>query len=157
RLALDAGLGVPSKLGLLIHPTWGPWLGLRAAVATDLDLSPTASLGAWNPCEGCPAPCAGACHGAAVGPRGWDMRACVESKVSDDRCRGGCDARSACVVAPEHRYDDDEIRYHSTTSAQRIEERLGPYRKLTFGVVPSRFLLRMYFFTLGRIFSKVSK
>jgi hypothetical protein len=44
QLARDAGLGFPSRLGLLLHPTFGPWLGLRAVCFTDEELPPTGPL-----------------------------------------------------------------------------------------------------------------
>ncbi|HMV66403.1 MAG TPA: hypothetical protein PKA64_06100, partial [Myxococcota bacterium] len=40
-LALAAGLGWRSRLDLVLHPTHGPWLGLRAAAFTTAALRPT--------------------------------------------------------------------------------------------------------------------
>lgn len=157
RMARESGLGVPSKLGTLIHPEFGPWFGLRAAILTDLALAPTAPLGA-SPCEGCPAPCVPACpFPGAMTEAGWSMARCQEAKLAEPACRARCDARAACVVGVEHRYADDEIAHHYGRLTERLEAGVRTYRKLTFGLLPSSLLLRTYFFTLGRIFSRVSR
>ena len=83
-----AGLGAPSRLRLLLHPLYGPWISLRAIVLTrrDWENRLEASL-AWDPCRDCPAPC------EAAGP---DFTA----------------RRRACVVGPEHVYSDAQLDHH---------------------------------------------
>jgi len=81
----------------------------------------------------------------------------MATKLSNPKCRAHCDARAACVVGPEHRYPDEEIRYHHGTATERTEQWLAPYRRLTLGLVPPSLLLRTYFFTFGRIRSIVSR
>ena len=87
-----AGLGAPSRLRLLLHPLYGPWMSLRAIVLTraDWEIGPAAPH-AFDPCRDCPAPC------ERVGP--------------DPSAR-----RLACVVGPEHAYSEaalDHLRRHA--------------------------------------------
>jgi hypothetical protein len=118
-LALQAGLGHPSRLGLLLHPTFGPWLALRAACFTLDPLPLTGPLTAAPPCEGCPAPCTSACPVGAIGPGGWSFAPCVGFQERDTTCHGGCLARAACVVGREHAYGARQHRYHQHPAGRR--------------------------------------
>lgn len=83
-----AGLGAPSRLGLLLHPVYGPWLSLRALVLTRAPFPPgTGPLAHFDPCRGCAAPCQAADPGEA--------------------------ARRACVVGREHVYADAALAHHA--------------------------------------------
>lgn len=118
-LARDAGLGQPSRLGLLLHPTYGPWMALRAACFTQEALPPTGPALGPSPCEGCAAPCSAACPVGAVGPNGWAFAPCVGFQERDATCHGGCLARSACVVGREHAYGPTQHRYHQHPQGRR--------------------------------------
>lgn len=112
RLLADlAGLGGRSRMGLLLSPRFGLWLGLRAAcfVAAPLPFSPAASA---DPCAGCPAPCITACPGDAFVEGHWSVDRCSAFHAVSARCASSCDARGACPVAPDARYDADEVLYH---------------------------------------------
>jgi hypothetical protein len=110
-LAQLAGLGRRSRLGLLLHPEVGVWLGLRAACFLAAPLPALGPL-AGDPCEGCPAPCLSACPGDAFVAGHWSVDRCSAFHAASARCASSCDARGACIAAPEHRYDDDAILYH---------------------------------------------
>jgi len=87
-----AGLGAPSRLHLLLHPIYGPWMSLRAVVLTSLEGQTGAPL-AFDPCRDCPAPCTAA--------------------ASHER------ARRACLVGPDHRYGEAalaHLRHHAGLS-----------------------------------------
>lgn len=118
-LARDAGLGHPSRLGLLLHPTYGPWFALRAACFTTDALPVTGPLVTPTPCEGCAAPCTAACPVGAIGPGGWSFAPCVGFQERDPTCHGGCLARAACVVGREHAYGALQHRYHQHTAGRR--------------------------------------
>jgi len=107
-----AGLGAPSRLGLLLHPLYGPWLSLRALLATTLALPASAPLAGFDPCHGCPAPCASACHGRAVSPTGFEVARCAATRRREPRCRLRCDARHACVLGQAHAYEDAAEAHH---------------------------------------------
>jgi len=124
-LAGQAGLGWRSKLGLLLHPEHGQWMGLRAACFTTDLLPATGPLDpAANPCLSCPSPCVGACPGGAMGrppddgdPGGWDVGACARFHQVSDICRNRCDARRACPVGVP--YSDLEQAYHAHRQSGR--------------------------------------
>jgi len=51
-LARRAGLGAPSRLGLLLHRKYGPWLSLRALVLTERPLPEPPPRAEFSPCDG---------------------------------------------------------------------------------------------------------
>jgi hypothetical protein len=114
RLGRAAGVGPPGPLGLQIHPVYGPWWAYRALVVVDRPLATGPSLG--DACAGCPAPCVGACPGAAVSLAGFSIPACHAHRVRAEPCRSSCAARIACVRGPEHRYRDEELAFHMAAS-----------------------------------------
>ncbi len=111
-LAREAGFGVPGRVGVLLHPGFGPWISMRALLYAPLELPEARPCEGFAPCDGCPAPCASACHGAAVGPAGLDARRCHDTRHTDARCALDCDARVACVLAPEHGYPVEQRAHH---------------------------------------------
>jgi epoxyqueuosine reductase QueG len=115
-LARASGLGAPSRLGLLLHPVYGPWLSIRAILATEAPLDPTPPLAGFAPCEGCPAPCAAACHGGALDTGRFDAASCAVTRLADARCALRCDARRACVVGGEYAYEPDAEAHHMRAS-----------------------------------------
>jgi len=111
-LGQAAGLGAPSRLGLLVHPVYGPWLSLRAVLLSRLAWPAGGPLAGFEPCRGCPAPCASACHGDAVGPSGFVVPRCAAARAGDPRCAARCDARHACVLGQEHAYVAEAEAHH---------------------------------------------
>ena len=125
-LAHAAGLGAPSRLGLLVHPIYGPWLSLRALLVSELAWPESTPLRSFDPCTGCPAPCATACHGAAVGRSGFDVPRCAAARRSDPRCALRCDARHACVLGRDHAYLAEAEGHHMrSVSPQALLESQG--------------------------------
>jgi epoxyqueuosine reductase len=124
-LAVAAGLGASSRLGLVIHPRWGPWMGLRAACFSTLDLTPNRPLD--SVCEGCPAPCASTCPGKAFPAGRWDVHACSTFHQKSTECDERCAARVACPVGEDARYPPMERLYHYNRRLGRlaIAESLG--------------------------------
>lgn len=111
-LGREAGLGAPGRLGLLLHPEYGPWLSLRAALLMARRLAPTPALAGFDPCRGCPAPCADACHGGAVPAHGFQVERCAAARAREPACRLRCDARRACVLGPSHAYESAAEAHH---------------------------------------------
>jgi hypothetical protein len=122
RLALLAGLGRESLVGVLVHPVYGPWIALRAAVLVAERLEAPRPADGFDPCPTCAErPCIQACPGDAVGAGGWSVPRCGAQRARpDDPCAARCHARVACVVGPEHRHPDDALAYHQ----QRAREPL---------------------------------
>jgi epoxyqueuosine reductase QueG len=118
KTAALAGLGAPSELGILVGERFGPWFGLRAAVFAPPDLPDGAP--ARRLCDGCPAPCRGACPAGIVGPSDLPWPRCMEARgAPGSPCAVRCGAREACLVAPEARYDALELAYHHDRRAGR--------------------------------------
>jgi len=111
-LGRAAGLGAPSRLGLLLHPVYGPWMSIRAVLLTALVLPETPPLGDYDPCVGCPAPCAEACPGGAPAPGGFDLARCDTTRSQEPGCELNCAARRACVVGTSHAYADEAMAHH---------------------------------------------
>jgi epoxyqueuosine reductase QueG len=120
ELARVAGIGSPSRLGLLLHREYGPWLAIRAVLLVARGLDPTRPDPAWDPCDGCPAPCASACLGDALVKRGFDLDRCTATTRREAACRVGCAARRACVVGTGHRYDADAEAHHRAAAVGRL-------------------------------------
>ncbi len=111
-LGQAAGLGAPSRLGILLHREYGPWMSIRAVLASSRPLAASDPDCGFSPCAGCAAPCVAACPGAAVGDRAFDFEACFETSARVPACGVGCAARRACVVGPAHAYDGDAEAWH---------------------------------------------
>ncbi|HYR95495.1 MAG TPA: hypothetical protein VEM57_02120, partial [Candidatus Binatus sp.] len=74
RLAECAGLGRPSLTGVLVHPVFGPWIALRAAILLPVQVDAPRPADGFDPCPGCvERACIPACPVGAVGPAGWDV------------------------------------------------------------------------------------
>jgi epoxyqueuosine reductase len=121
RLAEHCGFGVAGTvLGTVIHPEFGPWVSLRGALVTDLELPETGEIEGYEPCEGCAQPCVTACPIGTYDSGTWDFAACVRYRLFEDGCPTGCLSRLACVVGPDQRYSDEEYGYrHEFTAAAR--------------------------------------
>jgi epoxyqueuosine reductase QueG len=111
-LGRAAGLGAPSRLGMILHPVFGPWFALRAALLLPVELtSPALSVG-FDPCRGCLAPCAAICPAGAPTPDGFDRASCAAARARTPGCRLRCDARRACVIGPDHAYSTAAEAHH---------------------------------------------
>lgn len=108
QLADAAGLAALMPSHLCVHPVYGPWIGLRAVIVADLD-GPDSTPRPVRPCDcaapdGCGAAFADAM--AAGTPSG-----AVELRARWQRWLA---VRDACPVGRDHRYGDDQLRYHYT-------------------------------------------
>ena len=94
-LAQRAGFGTPGRIGVLIHPEFGPWLAIRGVLLV-AELLAERPVAPFAPCVGCPAPCASACRGAVVGLDGLDSAGCYRTRPDESRLR----RRPATRAAP---------------------------------------------------------
>jgi methylmalonic aciduria homocystinuria type C protein len=92
-LAVAAGLGSLSETNLVIHPTYGPWFALRAAIVVAGDAP---SIARQPPSCRCGAPCREALA-RARGTTDW---------------RAWLAVRDACHVGREYRYSEEQLAYH---------------------------------------------
>ncbi len=129
HLARAAALAGPSILGVVIHPHYGPWMALRAAILIDQELAaPPQALG-FNPCSTCKErTCIAACPAQAIsGEKGWDIPACVQHRLRvTTNCTDLCHARYDCVYGREHRYPLDELQYHQRQSFAEMRKYFEP-------------------------------
>jgi hypothetical protein len=54
-----------------------------------------------------------------IGPRGVDSAACYQVRLTNPDCALRCDARSACVVGPEHAFSAEQVAHHSRIRVAR--------------------------------------
>ena len=108
RLAEAAGFGTVSPVsGLLLHPEFGPWVSVRAALLLDgRPFGPVADASItdrFQPCCSCARPCLTACPVSVHDGLGnQDLARCVEHRHLGG-CASGCGSRRACPVGAEHR------------------------------------------------------
>jgi len=110
-LAGRAGLGVTGRLGILLHPEYGPWFAVRVLLLSTLVLRETAMDASFDPCAGCPKPCADACLGAAFPQGALDVGLCFDARERVSACQSSCAARRACVLGVEHGYEPKQEAY----------------------------------------------
>lgn len=101
-----SGFAQRGPVHLAIHKTYGPWFGLRAIIAIDLEGPPTPSPSL--PCTGCSAPCKDALARAMEG---------VENKSWRDWLA----VRDACPVGRQSRYSEEQLLYHYTKDRVALE------------------------------------
>ena len=99
RLAEIAGLAYLAPGRVCVHPRFGPWIGLRAAVVFDVEGPATVPPRMANPCDACPRACEPALARALSGAHDWRLWVAV---------------RDACPLGREHRYSAEQIEYHYT-------------------------------------------
>ena len=122
RLALLAGLGRASLVGVLVHPVYGPWIALRAAILVRQRLEAPRPAKDFDPCPSCSErPCIAACPGGAVDAAGGSVPRCGAQRARpDDPCATRCHARVACVLGPEHRHPDAALAYHQRRAREPL-------------------------------------
>jgi methylmalonic aciduria homocystinuria type C protein len=99
-----SGLAPRGPGRLNIHPMYGPWIGLRAVVLFDVDGPEEPLHSLENPCLACESKCE-----AVPGEQlAWRDRLAL---------------RDVCPLGREHRFSEDQIRYHYIKD-RRVLERL---------------------------------
>jgi hypothetical protein len=102
RLADVAGLARLSPGHLSVHPVFGPWIALRAAITFDVIGPAETSISAQPICDVCPSACAPA----------FERARARLAQPGGGSARDWLACRDACPLGREHRYDDDQIAYH---------------------------------------------
>lgn len=129
HLAEMAGFGTISPvLGILLHPEFGPWVSLRAALL--IHGQPFQAVACeqqqpFQPCLRCDRPCVAACPVQVFdGAGGRDLQRCARHR-STGNCAHGCDARRACPVGAEYRYSETEESYRQAYSQFQMQRHFG--------------------------------
>ncbi len=118
RLAHVAGLAFQSASHLSVHPTYGPWIGLRAAVVLNVRAPDLHRPRLETPCD-----CAAHCAAAAIEAAALE-RALAEGHP-DRRWRAWLAVRDACPTGRDHRYSEEQIRYHYTKDRSALLEAIA--------------------------------
>ena len=104
--ALRSGRAWASPVGLLVHDTAGLFVSYRGALAFAARIELPAA--GRRPCDGCSAPCLGACPAGALTGAGYDVAACHAYLDTGPgaACMGrGCAVRRACPVGSGRRVE----------------------------------------------------
>ena len=116
-----------SPLGILMHPEYGLWFGIRGVFFFEVKVENqevNKLIQLWfdneNPCDVCiEKPCLSCCPVNAFDKTGLDVKACFShlrntcnSELQPDCLSIGCVARSACPVGTVHKYRDEQLRFH---------------------------------------------
>jgi epoxyqueuosine reductase len=80
--AVLSGIGIIGKNNLLLHPQWGPRIGLRSILMKG-DFQPTEPLGGFSPCDNCGVFCELACPMMAF-PEGKCFRPNCQKQIQED-------------------------------------------------------------------------
>ncbi|MFN7590475.1 MAG: hypothetical protein ACK501_01360 [Planctomycetota bacterium] len=108
RLGECAGFGTVSPVsGLLLHPTYGPWLRLHGVVLVEGrpfgEIGDASISDHFQPCSSCSRPCVTACPaGVHDGHGHQDVSSCASHRQAGG-CEDLCASRSACPLGSEHR------------------------------------------------------
>jgi cyanocobalamin reductase (cyanide-eliminating) / alkylcobalamin dealkylase len=106
RLAHLAGLAWLSPSHLCVHPEFGPWIALRAAIVLDTPYTGPET-------EPAP-PCDCATHCLPMLESALELGEPANGDELAERWRAWLAVRDACPVGRRHRYPDEQIRYHYT-------------------------------------------
>jgi hypothetical protein len=119
----------PSRMMLRIHPQFGLWHAYRFALLLPPDEPPTStsvpseSIPVEGICASCPTQaCLHACPVNAYSGTSFDIQLCTDHlhRVEGSRCmRQGCQARMACPVGSEYRYETEHAAFHMQAFLQR--------------------------------------
>jgi methylmalonic aciduria homocystinuria type C protein len=107
RLAHAAGLAFLSETHMSVHPTYGPWIALRAVVSVAIPGPPGAAAPMAHPCGDCARGCRAPFERALA-----TLTGAPSEEHARTHWRAWLACRDACPVGREHRYSDAQIRYH---------------------------------------------
>jgi methylmalonic aciduria homocystinuria type C protein len=116
RLAQAAGLAYLAESQLSVHPTYGPWIALRAALSCAVPGPSGPAPELRHPCGGCGTRCRPAFERALQASQG-------SAGVSvEPTWRLWLACRDACPTGREHRYDEAQILYHYLKDRNQLRQ-----------------------------------
>jgi methylmalonic aciduria homocystinuria type C protein len=117
QLAQRAGVAYLSPGHLSVHPIFGPWIALRAALVVDVAGPPDPAPVLLRTCDDCDVRCEPAFARAAA-----TLVEPVNQAAVTPHWQLWLAARDACPVGREHRYDDAQIGYHYSKDKALIRQ-----------------------------------
>ncbi|WP_428240334.1 hypothetical protein [Gynuella sp.] len=124
RLGELAGWHYASPFMVGINQDWGSWFAYRAVILADTSLTPDEALTKPSPCSTCEQQdCIRSCPAGALDQGQFDWETCSRFRLqTGSDCANQCLARNQCPVRPEHRYSDEQVRYHYGRSLAMIRQ-----------------------------------
>jgi epoxyqueuosine reductase QueG len=123
KLGELCGAGVSSLLGILLHPIYGPWISLRGAFITNLELNEyDGPISSFSPCPCCDKPCISACPANTISISGWDWESCMRFRMRDETCAKSCASRRACPYGKAEQYSEEQLNYHHKFVLRSVKE-----------------------------------
>jgi methylmalonic aciduria homocystinuria type C protein len=120
RLAHAAGLAYLTETHLSVHPTYGPWIALRAALTLPIPGPAGPEPALAHPCGSCLSGCRPAFERALAALAGPPSQASLLGAW-----QLWADFRGACPTGRQHRYPEAMLRYHYTKDRELLQPR-GP-------------------------------
>lgn len=122
QLGKLAGWHGDSPLKLGINPVFGLWYAYRALFWVEGELPETKPVQFASPCERCvDKPCISSCPADALNDFSKELERCIDYRLAvDSPCQFNCLARVRCPVAPQHRYSNEQIKYHYKQSYETL-------------------------------------
>ena len=117
RLAHAAGLAYLSQSQLSVHPSHGPWIGLRAALSIDAPGPPGPAPQLAHPCGGCAGRCLPAFERALAALQG-----AVNQHGVERNWQLWLACRDACPTGRQYRYDEAQLLYHYLKDRNQLRE-----------------------------------
>lgn len=130
QLGEAAGFGTVSPvIHILLHPRFGPWISLRAALLLEgTPFGPIADASLqdrFQPCCGCEKPCIAACPvGVHDGFGAADFSRCAHHRHAGN-CAAGCNVRRACPIGADERYVAEEEAHRHAYSLFAMQKWYG--------------------------------
>ena len=113
KLALASGLAWLAPSALSVHPEIGPWLALRGVFVVDAP-GPQRPAAAPPPCPGCSTGCLPAFERAL-------SQGDIRQTGLGAGWRSWLAVRDACPLGRQHRYSEEQLRYHYTKERRILE------------------------------------
>jgi methylmalonic aciduria homocystinuria type C protein len=115
-IAEAAGLAGVSPSRLAIHPEYGPWWALRAAIVFDRPGPGGEAPDVVRPCEG-------ECDAHCMEP----FERALDASDEPDAWRRWVEVREACPVGGAYRYSDEQVRYHYEKDPSHLRRAVERY------------------------------
>ena len=125
-----AGFGTVSPVSnMLLHPQFGPWVRVRAALLLDgYPFGPIADASItdrFHPCCTCAKPCVTACPSRVHDGQGSTDHTRCASARHDGGCGEGCGSRRACPIGREHSDPVDALLHAHSSSLRSVQRCFG--------------------------------
>ncbi|MDX8388163.1 MAG: hypothetical protein R8M46_06470 [Ghiorsea sp.] len=122
-----AGWHHPSPFRVGINQVFGTWFAYRAVVLADTNLPTTPKMDLPSPCDACEdKPCISICPAEALEHGDLSLPTCLNCRLEEgSKCTSTCLSRLVCPIAKEHRYSQEQIKYHYGISMKTIKQYYG--------------------------------